>query len=71
MVGVGERLTMTEDGITGEFFEGYKVTFPMGRFDVSVYMTKVYYEGWKYFRDAEITDVWVEEVKLDLVKFLK
>lgn len=45
---------------------GYKVKFDMGkRFKVKLYMTKEYYESWKYIKDSAIQDVWIEEVELE------
>lgn len=52
-------------------FVGYKVMFDVGdRFKVKAYMTKDYYNVWRFMRDAAITDVWVEEVELELSYFL-
>ncbi|MGN7357504.1 hypothetical protein ACTHPF_09045 [Paenibacillus sp. SAF-054] len=45
---------------------GYKVMFEMGkRFRVKLYMTKEYYEVWKYTKDERIQDIWLEDVELE------
>lgn len=57
--------------MSSELVEGFKVMFKMSeKFEVTLYMTKEYYEQWKYSRDSSIRNVQMERVMLNEKMYL-
>lgn len=55
--------------LSNDNFNGFKVSFSVGKFKVMAYMEKDVYEVWKLGRNTNLKDVVVEEVEIALSYF--